>query len=118
MSIAYSTNIMSIVNTVERAAKVATGQIEDFRAVLDNAPQVSGFTFPPIVQRGIDIAGQFGVKVPTAEELTGIANKEIDRLFGKVREPILKQLAAVESALKGLEGLEPKDIIKKLEWLL
>ncbi len=109
---------MSIVNTIEKAAKMATGQVEDFRKVLDLQPQLSGFTFPPIVQKGIDIAGQFGVKVPTAEELTGLANKEIDKLFGKVREPILKQLAALDTAIKGLEGLEPKDIIKKLEWLL
>ncbi len=109
---------MSIANTIEKAAKMATGQVEDFRKVLDLQPQLSGFTFPPIVQKGIDIAGQFGVKVPTAEELTGLANKEIDKLFGKVREPILKQLAALDTAIKGLEGLEPKDIIKKLEWLL
>ncbi len=109
---------MSIVNSIEKAAKMATGQVEDFRKVLDLQPQLSGFTFPPIVQKGIDIAGQFGVKVPTAEELTGLANKEIDKLFGKVREPILKQLAALDTAIKGLEGLEPKDIIKKLEWLL
>lgn len=109
---------MSFVNTIEKAAKMATGKVSDFRKVLDLQPQLSGFTFPPIVQKGIDIAGQFGVKVPTAEELTGLANKEIDKLFGKVRAPILKQLEALDTAIKGLEGLEPKDIIKKLEWLL
>jgi len=109
---------MGFTNTIQSAAKLATGKVSDFRKVLDLQPQVSGFTFPPIVQKGIDIAGQFGVKVPTAEELTGLANKEIDKLFGKVRAPILKQLEALDTAIKGLEGLTPQEVIKKLEWLL
>ena len=110
--------LSSITKTVERAAKMATGKVADFRKVLDIQPQVSGFVFPPIVQKGIDIAEQFGVKVPTAEELTALANKELDKIYGKVREPILKQLAALDNAIKGLEGLEPKEILKRLEWLL
>lgn len=109
---------MSFVNTISRAAKVATGKVSDFRKVLDNSPQISGFTFPPTVQAGIKIAEGLGVKVPTAEELTGLANKEIDRIFGKVREPILKQLESLDSKIKGLENLTPEEIIKKIDWLL
>ena len=109
---------MSFVNSITKAAKLATGKAADFRKVLENTPQISGFTFPPSVQVGIQVASALGVKVPTAEELTGLANKEIDRLFGKIREPVLKQLTQVESAISQLEGLEPKEIIKKIEWLL
>lgn len=109
---------MSIVNTIERASTLATGKVSDFRKVLDTQPHLSAFTFPPIVQKGVDIAGKFGVKVPSSDELVKLANGELDKLYGKVRTPILKQLSALETQIKGLEGLKPEEIIKKIEWLL
>lgn len=103
--------------SISGIAKQVTGSVSGIRKVLDLNPQISPFKFPPQVNMGIQLLNQVGIKVPTPDELIGLAQGKIDMVLKGVRRPILDALGKVEGDLLGkLGGVE--GILSQIDWLL
>jgi hypothetical protein len=98
--------------------------------ILDFNPQLSTSLFPPQVQIGIKafnqaagVAGQFGIKIPTSDDLLKMANGEIDKVLGGIKgSDIYKQASqAVTKILAGADAngnIDPQKLLNSIDWLL
>lgn len=96
------------------------------QSVLDFNPQLSPSLLPPQVQMGIaafdqaaGVAGQFGIQIPTSDDLFKMANGEIDKVLGGIRGTDIYQQASTQ-VTKLLSGgtLDPEKLLNSIDWLL
>lgn len=101
-------------------AKVATGKVSDFRKVLDLNPGLSPFKYPPQIQAGIKVASVFGIKVPTEQELIGLANGKIQTVLGSLKRPLEQAITVVEGKLQTVTKAAGtvEEVLNKIDWLL
>ena len=108
---------LNITRTVTGIAASASGKLGDFRKVLAVNPSSLSLLLPPQVQLGISIANQIGLKVPTADQLQGKVNTEIQNIFkGLTREAgtVLDSVdGKITTGTKTVEGL-----LSSIDWLL
>lgn len=68
------------------------------------------------------VAGNFGVKIPTSDDLLKMANGEIDKVLGGIKgSDIFKQASsAVTKIIAGSEGgvVDPEKLLNSIDWLL
>jgi hypothetical protein len=118
---------MSIFNfkSITGVAKQALGATSQFRTILEAAPNLSKFTFPPQVQAGIAVAGVFGIKLP------GTPQAAVDLILGKGKvDNILGSLKNTSTRLDGvigqitvkINGVEKtansvSDVLNSIDWL-
>ena len=112
--------MINISSTVSSIAKGIQGNIGNVREVLSSNPHLSPFIFPPAVQQAVDVASKFGIKVPTAEELTKIANGEIDKLIGTLGKDVSGVLDTVDSILGKVvkKAGTTQELLNSISWLL
>lgn len=107
------------INTVTGVAEQYLGEVERYREILKENPQVLSYRLPPSAQASIDsISKLTGLKIPSVEQLNKpIAN--LDTQLNKALGGLYKDTQAtidksgVESVAK--EGVK---LIKSLDWLL
>jgi hypothetical protein len=117
--------MFGIKTPLDNVSKKVGGIVSNARSMLEFNPQLSAMILPPQVSMGLKLAstigGQLGVKIPSEKELLNLAQGKVDNILGGIREPILKQLNAVESEVKRIEdklkGLSPEEAIKSIDWL-
>lgn len=68
------------------------------------------------------VAGQFGIKIPTSDDLLKMANGEIDKVLGGIKgSDIYKQASqAVTKILAATDGgnVDPQKLLNSIDWLL
>lgn len=113
-------NPAEFTKTVTGVAEDIRGQVTDFRGVLDLNTQLSPFTFPPQVQAGLEVANQLGIKVPSSDDLTALAQGQIDKYLGGLLEDANGVLDTIDGLLGKVTTLEGdlQDELSKLTWLL
>jgi hypothetical protein len=106
--------------SISSIAKDVQGNLGNVREILSSNPQLSPFQFPPAVQQAVDVAKGLGINVPPPEELTKLANGEIDKLLGTLGKDASSVLDIVDSVL-GRVTKKSEDIqtlLNSISWLL
>lgn len=103
--------------TISGLAKKATGSVSGVREILSFNPQISPFKFPPQVQMGVELLNGGGIKVPSPEDLIGLAQGKIDMILKGVRAPLLGILGKTEQQLTD-KLATAEEVLQKIEWLL
>ncbi len=113
--------IGNIAKTATGLAKQVTGKTADFRKILSANPSSLSILLPPQVQMGITLANQLGLKIPTAEQLQGRANSELQKILGGLQKDAHGALGGIldkvdSNVLSGTKSVE--DVLNKIDWLL
>lgn len=118
-------SLLPLPRSITAVAKSALGSVTDFRKILDVAPTLSTFAFPPQIAMGISVANTLGLKIPTTPEgainailggntvnniLGSIQNtqKAINGVLGQTTvkiDGVLGQVSTVEEAINRIEFL-------------
>lgn len=107
---------MSFFSGLDIAKKVSS-VTDNVRSVLEINPQLSAFAMPPQVQMGITALNAVGIKVPSQDELLGIAQGKLDNVLGGLRNQATEILDKYTGKiLAGTQSAE--EILQKIDWLL
>jgi len=110
--------VLGGVKTISGLAKKVTGSaVSGVREILSFNPQISPFKFPPQVQMGIELLNGMGIKVPSPDDLIGLAQGKIDMILKGVRAPVLDILGKTEQQLAD-KLTAAEEVLQKIEWLL
>ena len=111
----------SVTNSISGLAKVATGNVSDFRKVLNLSPGLLPFTMPPQVQLGVTALKAVGINIPTPDDLLKTVNGSIDATLSSVlkgvQQPITNALGISTSAL-GKVFTSSEAFLNSINWLL
>ncbi len=129
---------MGLFKSISGIAKQSLGSVTKVRSLMNFNPLASGLMFPPQVSMGLKVAGiagnAFGIKVPSEQELIGLATGEVNKVLGGIRNPVNKLLGDVENTIGSvdskisgitnnetinkLKDLAPDEVLSHIEWLL
>lgn len=128
--------MFSIPKTVTGIAQEVTGNIQDFRKIIDFNPNLLPFKLPPQVDLGVNTINQLtGVKIPTSEEvlenITGDLKKGLRGLIrptltgddlvnalksGREGEDVVYVPYQIDDTLEQVET-QVSDLLNSIEWL-
>ena len=117
---------MSLFKSITGVAQQALGKTKDFRKILDAAPGLSSFTFPPQVTLGLTIANKLGLGLPTTPEqaITRIlgSTKSIDNILGTLKNTTEQVEGFLGQGIVKIGGIEQKadsvqKVLNSIEWL-
>lgn len=129
---------MGLFKSISGIAKQSLGSVTKVRSLMSFNPLSSGLLLPPQVSMGLKVAGiagnALGIKIPSEQELVGLATGEVDKILGGIRAPIGRALDDIEGTLKSadsaiagisnnetinkLKGLPSEEVLNAIEWLL